>query len=79
MANVHYGLGVALKKLGRSQKAAQEFIRAVEEYREQIANNPPSIETYIRLGNALIELENSAEAAVYFRKAVDLNPTILDN
>ena len=79
MADIHFSLAMALKKSGKIQQARQQLAGVVEVSRSQIANDPRSIEMHIRLGNALAELGNLAEAVLCFEKAVSLNPTIPDN
>ena len=78
-ANLHYSLGAALKRLGKSQEASLEFLKAIEEYRKELKNNPESIKTHVLLGDSLAELGEFAEATVHFRKAVELGPEIIEN
>jgi len=79
MANIHYSLSTALKRLGRLKEASGEFDAAVREFHQQLAKTPDSVKTLINLGDLLAENERFAEAARYFQQAVNLNPTILPN
>jgi len=79
MANIYFSLGVALKKLGKNDRARTQFDLAIAGYRQFLEKDPKSIKTLVRMGDALAESARFAEAARYFQKAVVLNPTILEN
>ena len=79
MANIHYSLATALKRLDRRQEASEEFDIAVKEFHELIKKNPYSLKTLINFGDLLAENQRFAEAAQYFQQAVNLNPMILPN
>ena len=79
IANIYYNLGIVLNKLNRIQQAAQEFQEAAEGYRLIVDKDPLSAKMTVRLGDTLAELGNLAEAALYFKKAVDLEPSSVEN
>jgi tetratricopeptide (TPR) repeat protein len=60
--------------LGDKDQALAYLGRAIEGYREDLAENPDSAKIAARLGNALAALGNFGEAATYFQQAVDLDP-----
>lgn len=78
-ANLHYSLGAALRRLGKSHQASTEFLKAIEQYRKELNNNPDSVKTHVLLGDSLAELGKFDEATVHFRKAVELSPGIIEN
>ncbi|MCK4913460.1 MAG: fused MFS/spermidine synthase [Planctomycetes bacterium] len=80
MANIHFSLGTALQRAGKTQEASKEFAKAIKEFRQRLTTkNPDSVKTLIRLGDALASNGGFLEAARYFQQAVNLNPTILPN
>ena len=79
MANINLSLGIALKRLGRTEQAMAHFDLAIEQYKKFLEKDPESIKILTRLGNALAERARFAEATHYFQRAVALNPAILEN
>lgn len=79
MSNIHYNVGVALKRLGNKEEAARHLHKAVEGYREDLAGNPDSAKIAGRLGNVLAEVGNFSEATEYFQQAVNMNPYDMKN
>jgi tetratricopeptide (TPR) repeat protein len=79
MPAIHYNFAVLLKKVGRSEKAVEQFLLAADGYLNILIKNPRSIDAYMHLGNISAENDNFEEAVKYFQKAVDLTPGDLDN
>jgi tetratricopeptide (TPR) repeat protein len=73
MSDMHYNISLALKKLGRNEEASEYIHKAIEGYREDLAQEPNSIKTLRNLGNALVETNRFSEATECFQKAVDIN------
>jgi protein O-GlcNAc transferase len=65
-ASAHHHLGRALKKLGRAERAAGAYRRALE--------LAPASETHNDLGNLLLDEGRLAEAAGHYREALGLWP-----
>jgi len=78
MPAIHYDFAVLLKKVGRLEKAAEQFQLATDGYRNILAKNPSSTDAYMHLGNISAENNNFEEAVRYFQKAVDLEPGNFD-
>lgn len=79
VADIHFSLATALKKSNKIQQASHEFTSAVEEYRRQMAQDPTSVKTVSRLGNALMETNNFTEATKYLQQAVNMKPYDIEN
>ncbi|HEW79538.1 MAG TPA: tetratricopeptide repeat protein [Phycisphaerales bacterium] len=79
MANIHVSLGTVLKQLGRSEQSTEHYKKGIEGYRTELAQNPDSLRTWVRLGDTLATIGNFNEASVCFSKAIALNPAILAN
>ena len=74
MVSIRYRLGVALKKLGKSEQATEQLHKAVEELRKELAERPTSHETWRHLGDTLAAMGDFKVAAEAFKKALALNP-----
>jgi tetratricopeptide (TPR) repeat protein/MFS family permease len=74
MSDMHYNISLALKKLGRNEEASEYIHKAIEGYREDLAQEPNSIKTLRNLGTALAEIDRFSEATKYLQQAVDMNP-----
>jgi tetratricopeptide (TPR) repeat protein len=74
MSDMHYNISLALKKLGRNEEASEYTRKALEGYREDLAQEPNSIKTLRNLGTALAEIDRFSEATKYLQQAVDINP-----
>jgi tetratricopeptide (TPR) repeat protein/predicted membrane-bound spermidine synthase len=79
IAYTHFNLAMILKKSNETQQSNEELANAIKGYRQAIADDPQSVQSNVRLADALAQSGNLPEATVYFRGAVELNPTILDN
>ena len=83
MANIHFNLGVTLKRLGRQQQATEQFVKAAEEFRAELVENPGEAELlWTRLGTTHATMGDFKAASEAFRKALALNPgnlTAYDN
>jgi len=79
IADIHLNLAMILKKSNETQQANEELANAIKGYRQVIADDPQSAQLNACLADALAQSGNLSEATAYFRKAVELNPTILDN
>jgi tetratricopeptide (TPR) repeat protein len=80
LAAVHLNLALLLKKQLKQPKEAEEhFQEAIEGFKKELAKNPQSIETVIRLASTLVEIEDFKQATEYCQKAVDLNPYDVSN
>jgi spermidine synthase/Tfp pilus assembly protein PilF len=74
MANIHYNMSLALRKLGRDAEAAEHLGKAIEEYRRDLAGEPDSPQLIALLGNALAESGDFRQASDCFQKAVSMDP-----
>ena len=68
-----------LKKLGRKDEAVEYMHCAIREYRQHLTKDPDSISIVRRLGSALAENGDFSEATKYFRRAVDMEPSNVQN
>jgi len=78
MATIHNSLAVAYQQKGDNENARKYYQMSVTGYQEILAQNPHHIKTLTRLGDALATLNKFQEAAGYFQKAVDIEPSNLD-
>ena len=60
--------------IGRTKEARENFAKAVEQLRVEVAENPYSHSVYARLGSALAMTGNFKSASEAFRQALALNP-----
>ena len=79
ITTIHYKFAMLLKKAGKPKRAMEELRIAADGYRDILAKDPTSIDSYMHLGNISAENGNFEEAVKYFQKAVDLNPGDLAN
>lgn len=79
MSNIDYNIGIALRRQGDNKQAAAYLQNAIQGYRDDFAKEPDSAKIAARLGNALATVGNFAEAAKYFRQAVNLDPLNVGN
>jgi spermidine synthase/Tfp pilus assembly protein PilF len=78
-ANIRHSLCTALQGMGKVKEASDECDKAAEEYQKRLIEEPDSIDTLVDLGDLLAGNGRFGDAAVYFQKAVNLNPTDLAN
>lgn len=74
IASVHFNLAMVLRELKRPEEAKEHFQKAIEGFKKELAKNPKSLETVIKLGNTLAETGDFKQATKYFQRAVNLNP-----
>jgi len=74
MSNIHYNIGIALRRQGDENQAGAYLQNAIRGYREDFAREPDSAKIAARLGNALATVGNFNEATQFFRQAVNLDP-----
>ncbi|MBN2592457.1 MAG: fused MFS/spermidine synthase, partial [Sedimentisphaerales bacterium] len=79
MSNINYNIGIALQRQGDKNQAATYLQNAIQDYRDDLTKEPDSAKIAARLGNALATVGNFAEAAKYFRQAVNLDPLNVGN
>ena len=79
MSDMYFNISMASKKLGRDKDASEYMSKAIEAYREDLAQEPNSVKTLRNLGNALVEINRLSEATEYLRQAVDIEPLELQN
>jgi tetratricopeptide (TPR) repeat protein len=79
MSDMHYNISLASKKLGRNEEASEYMHKAIEGYREDLAQEPNSTKTLRNLGKALAEIDRFSEATEYLQQAVDMNPLKVEN
>jgi tetratricopeptide (TPR) repeat protein len=79
VSNVHYNLGIALERLGRDEQASMHLQKAIQGYRDDLTRMPLSANISGRLGNVLVEVGDFNEATVQFRRAVQLDPSDINN
>jgi tetratricopeptide (TPR) repeat protein len=53
--------------------------RAIEEYKEDLAQEPNSVETLESVGGAMVEVGMLSEATEYLHQAIDMNPLKVEN
>jgi tetratricopeptide (TPR) repeat protein len=73
IASVYLDLGNILLRMGKKEDARKQFVRAVEEFRLELANNP-SAQTWSQLGDTLGKLGDLKATSDAFEKAVALEP-----
>jgi tetratricopeptide (TPR) repeat protein len=79
IATIYFNLASILAKLGRNEESQQYFHKAIDGFQAELTKKPDSLETVIRLANALMEIQDFDRAIEYFQKAVDLNPYDVEN
>jgi tetratricopeptide (TPR) repeat protein/spermidine synthase len=72
--SIYLNLGTALNELGRTREARENFAKAVEQLRIEVAENPNFHSLYTRLGSALTMIGDFNAASDAFRQALVLNP-----
>jgi tetratricopeptide (TPR) repeat protein len=75
--DLNYNLGVALKRDGQIEEAAEAFSRTVSVYLEKIERNPRSGRLHFALANVYAELRELQSATKHFRMAVLFDPADL--
>jgi tetratricopeptide (TPR) repeat protein len=79
IADIHFELATILRESGQNRQADEELSGAIEKYFLAINDDLQSVRLNVRLADSLAQSGDLSEAAVYLRKAVELNPTILEN
>jgi predicted membrane-bound spermidine synthase/Tfp pilus assembly protein PilF len=79
MSDMYFNISLASKELGRDKDASEYIHKAIEAYREDLAQEPNSVKTLRNLGNALVEVNRFSEATKYLQQAVDMDPLELKN
>lgn len=79
MSDMYYNISMASKQLGRDKDASEYMSKAIEAYREDLAQEPNSTKTLRNLGNALVEVDRLNEATECLQKAVDINSLEIRN
>jgi tetratricopeptide (TPR) repeat protein len=79
MADMYYNIALASKKLSRKEDVSEYINKAIEAYREDLAQEPNTTKTLRNLGRALAEIDRLNEAAEYLRQAVDNGPLGVEN
>jgi tetratricopeptide (TPR) repeat protein len=77
IASIHFNLGIVLQRMNRPREARQQFIKAVEQFRIELAENPNEAPHWTRLGDTLATMGDFKGATEAFRKALTLNPVNL--
>jgi tetratricopeptide (TPR) repeat protein len=71
LSSNYANLGLALRKLGRWAEAEKALLRSLE-------IDPQKVEALINLGHLCKENKNNDKALEYFKKALTLNPRMMD-
>ena len=79
MSDMYYNISLASKQLARDKDASEYMSKAIEAYREDLAQEPNSVKTLRNLGSALAEINRFSEATGYLQQAVDMNPLKVEN
>ncbi len=79
MSDMYFNMALASRKLGRNEQASEYLNEAIEEYRQDLAQEPNSVKTLRNLGKALVEVGRFSEAVDYLQQAVDKNPLEIRN
>ena len=79
LSELRHNFALFLNKLGMTDKALEQYRAASEGYRDIIAKNPKSVNSYVNLGHIAAENGDFAEAVKNFRQAVELEPNDLNN
>ncbi|MHC4388839.1 MAG: sulfatase-like hydrolase/transferase [Planctomycetota bacterium] len=74
MGTIHFNFAATLGRLGKHQQSQEQYGKAIEEFRRELADNPNSARLWTRLGDALASTGNFGAAADAFKKALSLNP-----
>jgi len=77
IASIHFNLGIVLQRMNKPQQARQQFVKAAEGFRIELAENPNEAPHRTRLGDTLATMGNFKAAAQAFRKELALNPANL--
>jgi len=77
IASIHLNLGIVLQRMNSPQQARQQFSKAAEEFRLELAENPNEAPLWTRLGDTLAMMGDFKGATEAFRKALALNPANL--
>ncbi|MCK4751905.1 MAG: fused MFS/spermidine synthase [Planctomycetes bacterium] len=73
--NIHYNLGVALSKLGELEGAAEQFNKAIADFKEELMYNPSKpAELHLKIGKSFASMGHIKEAEEYFSRALKLDP-----
>jgi tetratricopeptide (TPR) repeat protein/spermidine synthase len=73
MSDMYYNISMASKQLGRDKDASEYMSKAIEAYREDLAQEPSSIKTLRNLGRALAKIGRFTEATECLQQAIDMN------
>ena len=79
MSDMYFNISLASKKLGRDKDASEYMSKAIEAYREDLAQEPNSVKTLRNLGSALAEIDRFSEATEYLQRAIDIGPLEVKN
>ncbi|MFA5252334.1 MAG: tetratricopeptide repeat protein, partial [Phycisphaerae bacterium] len=74
ISDIYYNISMASKQLGRDKDASEYMGKAIEAYREDLAQEPNSIKTLRNLVKALLETNRLEEAAEYLRLIIVIEP-----
>jgi len=77
IASIYFNLGIVLQRMNRPREARQQFVKAAEEFRLELAENPNEAPHWTRLGDTLATMGDFKGATEAFMKALTLNPANL--
>ena len=79
MLELRHNFALFLNKIGMTEEAKEQYRIVTDGYRDIIAKDPKSVNSYVRLGNIAAENGDFAEAVKNFQQAVKLEPDDFNN
>lgn len=79
MANIHFSIGVAYRNLNQVEKSNTHFDLAIAGFKSFLEKRPNSIKNLMLVGDCYASKGQFIEGAAYFKKAVEIDPSILSN
>ncbi len=75
IGSLHLNMAILLKQMGQNTESGRHFAQAIEQFRVQVAENPESELTWVRLGDTCAMVGDFKGASEAFKKALELNPS----
>ena len=79
LPQVHLSLAVTLSKMGKSEEASKHFQIAIQDYKNNIKENPDSVRNYMGLADVFAETGDFKNACDILEKVIEMNPNIVVN
>jgi tetratricopeptide (TPR) repeat protein/MFS family permease len=74
VADIYFNMSLTSRTLGKDKDASEYMNKAIEAYKEDLAQRPTSTKTLRNMGRAYMEAGRFSEAVESFRHAIDIDP-----